>query len=152
MGLLNTLGEFSHRLFASGETSVRTPSHRPGADRAAYRGRGKIDDPNTPAFSCTSPAPPNFADSSSVPDNVAGLGIPGYEINEVFPLIIRIPVIYTPLAQVIKNKMGVGSLLPLPHPKNCRVWPFEQWARSGPVRPYSWVMDQQSCLVFDRCE
>jgi hypothetical protein len=48
----------------------------------------KVDDPHTATFSFASPAPANFADSSSALDNVASLGIPSDEINEAFPLII----------------------------------------------------------------
>ena len=69
------------------------------------------------------PTPTNFANSTRLPDNVAGLGISGYEINQGFalgivPNVIRLaqesrrlddgygvrpsPLYYTPLAYSIK--------------------------------------------------
>jgi hypothetical protein len=57
----------------------------------------KLYNPISPAFSCTRPTPPNFADSCSVFNNVASLGISGYEINEGFPLVIAPDLVGLPL-------------------------------------------------------
>ena len=89
MGPLDALGEFSHGLFRVGR-NVR--AYRVRIDQEQIKRRvevvEKVNDTSTSAFSRALPTPPNFTDPSSVSDNVASLGISGYEINEGFPLLI----------------------------------------------------------------
>ena len=108
MGLLDALGEFSHRLFRVGR-NVRAYRLRIDQEQVERRVEvvEKIDDPSTPAFSCACPAPPHFADPSSIPDNVAGLGIPSYKINEGFALVIAPDVVG--LAQE-RGRLGDGYI------------------------------------------
>jgi hypothetical protein len=97
MGSFNPLGKFPHRFFRV-RRNVR--ANRLRIDHEQIERHllvvEKVDDTGTPTFSGTLPAPPNFADSSTVPDNVASLGMPGYEINEGLPLIVAPNVVSLP--------------------------------------------------------
>jgi len=88
MGLLDALGEFSHRLFRVGR-NVR--AHRLRIDQEQVERRvevvKKIDDASTPRVFLCLPCPTALS-GPPVFDNVTSLGILGYEINEGFPLII----------------------------------------------------------------
>src|SRR5437899_3088244 len=97
MGSFNPLGKFPHRFFRV-RRNVR--ANRLRIDHEQIKRHvlivEKVDDPSTPTFSGTLSAPPNFADSATVPDNVASLGISGYEINEGLPLIVTPNVVSLP--------------------------------------------------------
>ena len=97
MGLFDALGEFSHRLFQVGR-KVRAHCLRIDQEQVERRVPvvKKVDDPHTPTFACTCPAPPNFADCPTVRDKVACLRIPGDEIDEDFMLIITPNVVSLP--------------------------------------------------------
>jgi hypothetical protein len=64
------------------------------------------------------PAPPNFADPCPIPDNVASLGIPGYEINEGLALVIAPNIVGLALeSERLDGGYGVGQ-----HPPSIRQW------------------------------
>src|SRR5438552_2160943 len=86
----------------------------------------EVDDANAASFAAALPTPPDLTDAAGCGDNVTGLGVARYEIDELEPLVIgpkRVGLAHEHSRFRYRNR-------PRPHLRNVRHW--RQFSRSAP--------------------